>query len=110
MKQLKQLDQTKAVRILLLLLLDAVMINLASFLALFVRMELNMTAVRESGFSDQRVPVCAFGYNLYRSSILAVPAIQQSLGVRPARWEPPRCCRLYGGNLPGNMWGWSCCP
>ena len=50
MKQLKQLDQTKAVRILLLLLLDAVMINLASFLALFVRMELNMTAVRESGF------------------------------------------------------------
>lgn len=50
MKQLKQLNQTKAVRILLLLLLDAVMINLASFLALFVRMELNMTAVRESGF------------------------------------------------------------
>ena len=88
MKQLKQLDQTKAVRILLLLLLDAVMINLASFLALFVRMELNMTAVRESGFLTS-----VFRYAPLDTICTGYTTVS---GRTPARWSSP--------GLPPPLW------
>ncbi len=52
MTQNKPWDRTKVTRILLLLLVDVLLINLSSFLALFTRMELDFTALLESGFLD----------------------------------------------------------
>ena len=52
MTQHKPWDRIKVTRIFLLLLLDILLINLSSFLALFTRMELDLTALLESGFLD----------------------------------------------------------
>lgn len=50
MKKYKRLDRTKIVRVILLLFLDITLLNLSSFLALFTRMELDITALKEAGF------------------------------------------------------------
>lgn len=50
MKKYKKWDHTKVVRVFLLLFLDIILVNLSSFLALFTRMELDITALQRAGF------------------------------------------------------------
>ena len=50
MEKRRGINKTKCVRIVLLILLDILLINLAQFLALFVRLEFSMEGLRESGF------------------------------------------------------------
>ena len=50
MEKRRSINKTKCVRIVLLILLDILLINLAQFLALFVRLEFSMEGLRESGF------------------------------------------------------------
>ena len=46
----KRINTKKLVRVVALILGDLVLVNLAQFLALFVRFEFSMSALRESGF------------------------------------------------------------
>ena len=71
MTQHKPWDRIKVTRIFLLLLLDILLINLSSFLALFTRMELD--------------------------HFLVLPVVQQPLGLRRYQRTYPNCRRFYCG-------------
>ena len=97
MTQHKPWDRIKVTRIFLLLLLDILLINLSSFLALFTRMELDLTALLESGFLD----------SIYRYALMdtvctilifcVLPVVQQPLGLRRYQRTHPNCRRFYCG-------------
>lgn len=48
-------NRKKAVRIALLLIADAVLVNLSQFLALYIRFEFSLAALRDSGFLDNAI-------------------------------------------------------
>ena len=50
MKQIKEFDYAKLLRIVLLVILDTVLINVCNFLSLLVRMEMSLRSVLDSGF------------------------------------------------------------
>ena len=50
MKQIKEFDYAKLLRIVLLVILDTVLINVCNFLSLLVRMEMSLQSVLDSGF------------------------------------------------------------
>ena len=47
----ERINTKKLIRVVILVLADLVLVNLAQFLALFIRFEFSMTALRESGFA-----------------------------------------------------------
>lgn len=55
MNKQPRFDSAKGIRTLLLLILDSKLTNLAAFFALFIRMELDMGAVSESGFLNSLI-------------------------------------------------------
>ena len=57
---LEKINMKKTVRVVALLLADLVLINLAQFLALYIRFEFSMAALRESGFLDSVIRFAPF--------------------------------------------------
>lgn len=79
MEQFEKFNSKKAVRIALLVLLDIVGINLAQFLALFIRFEFSLSAIQASGFGDSVITFAPW-------NILLCLAIFWAMGLYNSLW------------------------